>query len=283
MHRTEASSKVFLSLVVTSYGREEPVKRLIESCQREFTELEYEIVVVSSDPIDSPKLAWLRAQPKVNSVEVGDRPHGAARARSLYFYENLGISEAMGEFILVTNDDTTIEPGTQAAFLDQCVSADVVVFPTEIDDATHGKRAPVIGEVQQNSDVRPIFLLDFAAIRREIYKEIGPMDEGLDWYGGGVDRGVKCALLPTVRHTVLSAGGLKHSLELENRTPPHANFDLRYISTKWQTYVEEQSDVGISFYEPHVESRIPDWMLRKVWPKVSRLWLDARSRLNQRK
>lgn len=271
-------SATSLSIVVTSYGREDSLKRLIESCRREFTQLKYEVVVVSSDPEGSSKIDWLRQQPDVNSIEARDRPYGSPRAKSLYYYENLGISRARGNFILVTNDDTSIEAGTQEAFTEAQMQFDVIVFPTEIDDKSLGKRAPVIGAVLAGTIARPIFLLDFAAIHKSIYQSIGPMDESLDWYGGGVDRGVKCALVHDLRLGVLRAGGLAHTLELENRTPPHADFDLRYLSRKWAKFEEENRQVKILWSEPYVKSRIPDWVLRKVWPTVSRFWSGLRKK-----
>ena len=260
-----------LSIVVCTYKRLEPLKRLILSIRREFAEIDYEIVVVASDSYDSQKCIWASRQEDVLLLPLGDRRKGQKRQKSLYYYENLGLDASTGEWILVTNDDTEFEPGSAKSFLEMSQWHDVIVIPAELDDPTLGKRAPVVGEAIVNAEVRPIFLLDFAFIRRSIWDAMGPSDELLDWYGGGGDRGIKVSLMNNVKLGVLAQGGLTHHLEIENRTPPHALPDSDYLVEKWVRYSKLEKDISFNFFGAIPKKSLPLFWYKSIWPILERL------------
>ena len=259
-----------ISFVVCTFMRLDPLKRLIRSIRSEFSDIRYEVVVVASDSLESEKCIWASRQEDVLLLPIGDRQEGQKRQKSLYYYENLGLQSSSGEWILVTNDDTEFEAGSAQGFLEMSEAHDVIIIPAELDDSALGKRAPVVGEATVDDDVRPIFLLDFAFIRRSIWDVMGPSDESLDWYGGGGDRGIKVALMNEVRVGVLTKGGLTHHLELENRTPPHALPDSDYLVDKWARYAKEEQNVRLEFFGKIPKKSLPWFWYKRVWPILER-------------
>jgi hypothetical protein len=199
---------------------------------------------------------------------MSDRNPGKPRARSLYYYENVGLQLANGEWILITNDDTRIEVGTGNEFEKLRNNYDVIALPSEIDNKSLGKRAPILGTMVSEGEPRPILLLDFALIRAKCYQQIGPMDENLDWYGGGLDRGIRISLIQGIRQVIMKEGGLTHELLYENRRPPHAHFDFKYLRAKWESFQMENTSVqiNVSFQDKTI---FPIWFLKHIWPKVS--------------
>ncbi len=250
---------MFVSVIVSTYGRIESFKALVESIRQEFSSVEYEVVAVSSDEIDSPKLDWIRSQGDIVLVACNDRPPGSKRSKSLYYYENLGLSHASGEWTLITNDDSIIDPGTLAG-IQLNRGADILVAPTEIDNPKLGKRTPVIGRVQVGAEFEDIYLLDFAFFSRRSLEIIGPADTEFDWYGRGADMGVRAALL-SLKVEKLALGGITHSLDLENSLPPHPSFDFSYLERKWAEHQVEWFGPSLSRGEGSI-------YVRFVWPFV---------------
>jgi hypothetical protein len=223
-------------------------------------------VVVASDLPDSEKCRWAREQPDLTLKCVGDRAPGQRRKKSLYFYENIGISAATGDWILITNDDTEIMAGVQEGLLRQGGHSDVLVVPAEIDNPSLGKRAPVIGQITKNGQAKDLYLLDFAFIRTDLLIAIGPADESFDWYGAGADRSILISLIDGTRVDVLAIGSLTHHLEIENRTPPHFHPDFEHLRSKWRKYSKENPGVSITIYGEPKNRLIPLWWFRSIWP-----------------
>jgi len=260
-----------LSVVVCTYGRFPGLVRLVESIRKEFSRISFEIVVVASDQVDSEKCMWAESQSDIRLVCVGDRYPGEKRTKSLYFYENIGIQEARGDWVFITNDDSEFEPGSQDGFLEQEQVFDVLVLPAELDDPRLGKRAPVIGYLELNGSKKDLLLLDFAFIKRDILHRIGPSDESLDWYGAGADRAVQVALLPDAAVGVLAQGGLTHHLEQENRTPPHSFIDFTYLSEKWKLYEDTHPEAKVVLEGLTPERKLPLFYHKKIWPMLASL------------
>lgn len=261
---------MLVSFIVCTYARDTHFKKLIGSIRDEFQGIDYEIVAVMSDPADSEKAIWAGAQHDVRAIVLADRPTASrTRTRSLYYYENIGLRASRGDWILITNDDTTVDKGTASSFMESKEFADVIVVPAHIDDPKLGKRAPVLGSVIGPDIEQDVYLLDFAFIRSSVYRAIGPMDEKLDWYGAGLDRGISCALLNGCRQVVLKNGGLSHDLAYENRNPPHASFDFEYLRKKWDEFFHDNPSYQLSLFMPLGHSRLPVWYRRFVAPKIS--------------
>jgi glycosyltransferase involved in cell wall biosynthesis len=261
--------KLKLSVVVTTYGREANLFRLIESFRDSCREIELEMVVVSSDLPQSEKILGLESYDFVKVICLGDRGAGQPRKRSLYFYENLGIQEATGDWVLITNDDTWLSGDFEKAFIEQSNSADVLVLPAIIDNPALGFRVPVIGTLGSEESTAELLLLDFAIFRSSVLKEIGPADEGLDWYGRGADMSIRCALLGK-KMAPLQGVYLQHSLEAENRTPPHYAFDFSYLNQKW-SHLERKGSPMVLVLDGGKVSLGTLLYARFLWPFVSAL------------
>ena len=271
---------MLISFIICTYAREAHFKKLVASIRDEFQGIEYEIVAVMSDAADSEKALWAGAQHDVRAIVLADRPsESRSRSKSLYYYENIGIRESLGDWILITNDDTTVDKGTASSFMESKDYADVIVVPAHIDDPNLGKRAPILGSVIGPDMEQDVYLLDFAFIRSSVFRAIGPMDEKLDWYGAGLDRGLSCALLNGCRQVVLKNGGLSHDLAYENRNPPHASFDFEYLKNKWDEFFRDNPSYQLSLVSPLGQSRLPVWYRRLVAPRISAFVRFARKNL----
>lgn len=261
-----------LSIVVSSYGRFEYIRNLVKACASNFQNIDYEIVAVTSDPVDSEKNIWLSKQPRVKLVAVGDRLPGRKRQKSLYFYENLGLEAAKGDWILINNDDTTVSEDLAPAFLEQRTSAEILVIPTEIDDPALGRRAPIIGRLVAGKNSTPLYLLDFAFFHKSVFEKIGHADEGLDWYGRGLDMAIRVALhAPEIRVKPLQGGHLIHHLANENRTPPHYAVDFGYLDRKWKREFKGYPHLKLEIFEWGKGLRLPKFYLLYIWPILRRV------------
>jgi glycosyltransferase involved in cell wall biosynthesis len=262
---------VKVSFIVCTYGRDASYRRLINSIRNTFKVVDYEIVTVASDDPTSEKCIWASQQKDIKLICVGDRKPNEKRKKSLYFYENIAIEAASGDWLFITNDDTEFTAGSESGFIEKTDVFDVIVAPAEIDDPALGKRAPVIGTLQKGTVSRELMLLDFAFIKSTVMERIGPADENLDWYGGGVDRSILVGLQDNVEVGVLSKGGLTHHLELENRTPPHSIPDFHYLAKKWKTFQAENPDTVIDIEGGSTTLEFPMWFYKRIWPILSKV------------
>ncbi len=269
--------EMLFSVVVSSYKRFEHMKSLLESVRSEFRQGEFELIAVCSDPLNSPKILWLAEQSDVRLIALGDREEGKPRAKSLYVYENLGIEAASGDWILITNDDTVLECGPRDALLSASGDADVIVFPTEIDDSSLGKRAPIIGRVTDGDYESDVPLLDFAAFHRDVFREIGGADENFDWYGRGADMGIRVALSRKFKVATLANGGLKHKLVLEARRPPHPAYDFEYLQIKWRDYQSSNPNVRIDLWGQSPAGGGQTFYTNRIWPVLNEIRLRLKS------
>jgi len=254
---------VELSIVVTTYGRSEQIRRLVESCEKYLTQISFEVVVVSSDSPDSEKISWLSKRSSVKLLSVGDRKPGQPRQRSLYFYENLGIQASTGDWIFIINDDSEISEYLQQRFLSQRGDADILVVPAHIDNPALGHRTPIIGSLDNGSGPVPLYLLDFAIFKRSVLDEIGPADEGYDWYGRGADMAISAGLLGK-KVVPITDAYLNHFVELEERNPPHFAHDFTYLKNKWG-YLLKSSQLK---FDTPLPSKVTLMYAKYVWPFV---------------
>ena len=124
----------------------------------------------------------------------------------------------------------------------------------------------MIGELRSESGNAELLLLDFALFKRSVLKEIGPADECFDWYGRGADMSIRCALLG-VKMSPLFGVQLEHSLESENRTPPHYAFDFFYLNQKWSHLEKRGGSVYLDLDGPKV-SHVMVMYAKYLWPVV---------------
>ncbi len=261
-----------LSIIVTSYKRFDSCRALVGSIRREFSNITYEIVFVTSDPESSEKIQWLRGQRDVVLISNGDRSEGKKRNRSLYFYENQGLSRALGTWISIINDDCEFLPGTADSFSRQSMEADVLIMPSHLDRIEDGLRAPTLGYVRREEIKTPIYLTDFAIFRKSVLTAIGPADESFDWYGRGPDMGVRIALEGIYSVEVLDEGGLAHHILEEGRNPPHPGNDIEHLYRKWDGYNKSQTSTAEIVWSERPRYRNSSQAWRQVvWPFFQRI------------
>ena len=178
-----------VSIIVLAFRRADVLRSMFESLIAHRSTHAFEVVVVSNG-----------ARPEVGHV-VEDELHGATLVRSrvnLGFAGgcNLGASAARGEFLVLLNDDATVEPG----WLDALVAAagdlrragaigSLVLFPDGTVQEAGGMVGPdlaveTIGRGGAAEDVRAKgrHLVDYVSgcatlLRREAWDAIGGFDE----------------------------------------------------------------------------------------------------------
>ena len=226
-----------------------------------------ELVVVSSDKEETEKIAWLREQSDVRLVSVADRDEFNKRQQSLYFYENLGLEAATGQFIFIANDDGyfSSNAGTELVAAIK-LGGDIFVAPSYIDSSSHGLVTPEIGKIEfSKHDSSTLFLLDFAFFKREVFDVIGLADERFDWYGRGADMSIRASLARLSVRTLGEDGAFIHQLEEENRNPPHPTQDFRYLKQKWGGLMAAGAP-RISMPSIEIVPILPLFAARYLWP-----------------
>lgn len=177
-----------LSIVVTSWRRHAEIMELFESVQAIFPESFYEIIVVSSDDPESEKVKWLEVQKNtkviIPAVRTGPRTH------PLSFFMNTGMKASTKEYIFPVNDDMVFAPEFYTTFL-KYREYDAVYINTNLASKNSEPRVPVVGTYRTPKGEGNLYLGDFVLAKKEVYEEVGFLDEEIDWYGLGVDLSLK--------------------------------------------------------------------------------------------
>jgi glycosyltransferase involved in cell wall biosynthesis len=226
-----------VSIVVATYGRFEHFRKLVDSVRTAFPKDTYEIIAVASDSPDTVKIDWISKQWDILLRSVGVRRAGQPRSMSLYTFENIGIRSAQHEWVFVTNDDTEFDSYFYDFFWPMADSWDVIMVNGHLGEVGLGCRTAVIGDITPpGGAVRPLYLYDFAIIRKSVYERIGGLDENLDWFGKGFDLAMACETTPGLRICYASDLKIDHAITAEGRTPPHYAKDFQFATNKWNTF-----------------------------------------------
>ncbi len=238
--------EVKLSVVIATYMRFETLKKCVASFRDNCGPVTLEFVIITSDPLLSEKNTWLRKQPDVTLLPIADRGPESKRKTSLYRYENIGVFNSKGDWVLVINDDMRAEPSLFHEFIELSDKFDVLAVRTHLDNRSLGRRLPDIGTVMRNGKEVALPLLDFAFIRRAKLLEVGLFDTNLDWFGKGVDCALSLTFFTDSVIGRLREGGLDHAISPEGRTPPLAWRDLYYLRKKWSSYSKSHPELEIN-------------------------------------
>lgn len=94
-----------LSIIIVNYNTREPLRRTLDSIQRESGDLRVETIVVDNASKDGSAAMVRESFPNVIVIEPG---------RNTWFTggNNLGFAKSTGEYTLILNPDTVIQPGT---------------------------------------------------------------------------------------------------------------------------------------------------------------------------
>lgn len=236
-----------ISLVVPTYGRMKNIVKLINSLQNSNIDTtNYEIVIVSSDDINSEKIKWINSLKDIDINLILDDKREHQRVKSLYYFENIGIKASKHDWVMVCNDDMWVESDWYESFL-QCVNEQnkVYLISSHIGQKGLGFRIPEIGHVTKDGVEEPLWLFDMSIIHKSIYNNIGYLDEAIGWYGKGADLSLAITFLTEEKPILCHDVKIHHDLETEHRqtniigvdnTHP-GQHDFGYIRDKWDKWI----------------------------------------------
>ncbi|MEK6288857.1 MAG: glycosyltransferase, partial [Acidobacteriota bacterium] len=176
------------SIIVVTYNNLALNKLCLESIIRNTEYPNYEVIVVDNDSIDGTPayLRYLVAQhPNINVI-LNSQNNGFARAN------NQGIARSTGEYIVLLNNDTIVPPGWLSRLLRHLEHKEVgMVGPVtnfvgneakiEVSYRTWSELEAFAREQtwEHNGQIADIRMLAMfcVGVRREVYEEIGPLDE----------------------------------------------------------------------------------------------------------
>lgn len=233
-----------ISIVVSTYKRESYLNQLISSIEKYFPDNSYEVIIVSSDNPNSDKIKNILTHKNVKVITPDFRIN--ERLHSLYYYENMGIKECGDNWIFITNDDTKFINNFYDNFLTVKDQYDVILVGGHIGDRGNGIRIPITGSFSKPNCINnALYLFDFSLIKKEKYKEIGYIDENMDWYGKGADLSLQIEFLTNSRILYNSNLVIDHEIAIENRTSMGYVKDFSYITEKWEKWCKNNQ--GYSF------------------------------------
>ena len=249
----ETSKKI--SIVVSTYGRFEPFKLLIDSIiDSRINSEDYEIIVVSSDTEDSEKAKWVNEQSDIDMtlISMSDRAPGTVRTKSLMYYENVGIKSSKYDWLFVVSDDMWFEPDWYEKFLTYLNDKDkVYIVACHLGNKSFGFWIPPIGTITKNGVTETMWLYDMTIIHKSIYEEIDYLDERIHWFGKGADLPLAIAFLTEETPVLCNDVKINHDIINENRqaniaTTPNGD-DSIYVKNKWIKWVSDNSDKNYTF------------------------------------
>jgi GT2 family glycosyltransferase len=228
-----------ISIIIPTYGRFEPFKKLINSIKESnIFKDDYEIIVVSSDSHDSEKIKWIEnIKDQINIKIKIENDRKTIRNRSLYYYENIGIKSAIYNWILICNDDMWFEKDWYEKFLSYVNQSKVYLISSHIGSIELGMRIPSIGTITVNGIKEEMWLYDMSIIHKSIYERIGFLDENMKWYGKGADLSLSIAFFTNEKPVLCHDVKINHDITQENRSSNIGNssgdLDFSYIRLKW--------------------------------------------------
>lgn len=244
-----------ISIVVSTYGRFELFKNLINSIKDSRIKSEnYEILIVSSDLNESEKVKWINEQKDIDMSLFLINDRTTVRTKSLMYYENIGIKNSKYEWIFVVSDDMWFEPDWYEKFLSYKNDNDkVYIVSCHLGSKHFGFWIPEIGTITVNGETEKMWLYDMTIIHSSIYEKIGYLDEQIHWFGKGADLPLAIAFLTDEKPVLCHDVKINHEIASENRqtniaTTPNGN-DFDYITKKWLKWIEDNNQNN-SFYWP---------------------------------
>jgi len=178
------------SIIIVTYNNFNYTQKCLESIFKKTAYPNYEIIIVDNKSTDNTRRYLLRLQEKHLNVKVilNEENLGFAKAN------NIGIKESSGEYIILLNNDTIVTIGWLSGLikhLDRDKNLGLIGPVTnsianeakikvgyadikDIDNFANENRIKNMNKLYSKISVLAMFCL---ALRREIFEEIGPLDE----------------------------------------------------------------------------------------------------------
>ena len=270
-----------VSIIVPTYGRAEGLKKLFDSLRRFTPSDACEIIVVSSDPLETPKAVWLRSQSDVRVIFADSRKPWQLRKRSNYFYLNMAIKNSTYPWIFPLSDDMYVDSLWYEEFCNVIsdpanAHAGLIIAASHVGNVASGIRVDVIGKTKKgDSPWKDLYLSDVSMIRRDVMESVGMFDEKMDWFGSGADLSLAVEFLTDTDTIIAEKLKVSHSISRENRGTNMASAfaDFHYLLNKWNHWCVLHGckyiwDPGIP---PHtLRNRIKDYIAQKK--KIARYY-----------
>ena len=176
------------SIIVVTYNNLPLTRLCLESIFRNTEHLNYEVIVVDNDSTDgTPEYLRLAAQQQERlRIILNQENRGFSKAN------NQGIAESTGEHIVLLNNDTIVPPGWLNRLVRHLADPEVglvgpvtnkigneamihVTYRSWREMETFARQQYSSHE-RQIADIRMLAMF-CVAMRRELYEEIGPLDE----------------------------------------------------------------------------------------------------------
>ena len=238
--------KAKISVIVPTYGRFDSFKKLVKSLDDSSVPKEnLELIVVSSDPLDSDKIQWIKNINTIDTQLFCEADRKSVRNRSLYYYENVGIKNAKYDWILVCNDDMWFEPDWYEKFIGYLEDSINVYLVSSHIGFGSSLRIPSIGTVTKDGYEDTLWLFDMTIINRSVYEKVNYLDENIYWYGKGADLSLAVKFLTEEKIKLCHDVKINHDLSHEHRgdnisTTPNGD-DFVYIREKWNRWINENN------------------------------------------
>lgn len=277
-----------VSIIVSTYGRAEHLKKLVDSLRMSTPSDAYELVVVSSDPPQTEKIQWLREQRDVHLLLADVRRPWQLRRKSAHYYINLGIKASHNEWIIVANDDMYFTQDWYhefTVFLHDPVHANagMIIVAAHVGRIAYGFRIDTIGKTQKHGGPwKDLYLSDVCITRRNALETIRLYDERLDWFGAGADNSLAVEFLTSMDTIPCEKIKIGHSIAHENRGTNMGNAfaDFHYLMNKWNRWCKKNNcqyiwDPGLPPYTP--ANRIKNYLAhrKKVLRHYAKYFLRA--------
>lgn len=178
------------SIIIVTYNNLKCTQRCIESIFEKTAYFSYEIIIVDNNSTDNTRRYLLKLHDKHNNIKIILNKENLGFAKA----NNIGISEASGEYLIILNNDTVVTQGWLSGLIKHLdrnptlgllgpvtnsISnrAKIKVDYTKIEDMENFAikyRNAHLNELYTDINVLAMFCL---ALRREVYEDIGPLDE----------------------------------------------------------------------------------------------------------
>ncbi len=234
-----------VSIIVPTYGRAEGLEKLFVSLRKFTPTGVYEVVVVSSDPPETPKARWLKQQTDVRVIFADARRPWQLRKKSNYYYLNTAIKHSTYPWIFPLSDDMYIDSNWYDAFCKivndpSHTNAGLIIVASHIGSLknaiNYGMRVDVIGKTKkQNGPWKDLYLSDVSLVRRDVMESFGLFDEKMDWFGSGADLSLSVEVLTDAETIIAENIQIHHAISTENRgsNSVSAFNDFHYLLRKW--------------------------------------------------
>ena len=263
-----------ISIIVSTYGRNEHLKKLLDSLRTSAPLEAYELLIISSDPPETEKIAWLKTQSDIKLILADARKPWQLRKKSAHYYINLGIKKSHNEWIIVVNDDMYFLPDWYSEFVKFLGNPDhsnagMIIVAAHVGNVESGLRIEIIGKTKKpGREWRNLYLSDVCITRKDVLETIGLYDEHLDWFGAGADNSLAVEFLTTKDTIPCEYIKIGHSIAHENRgTNMGDSFsDFHYLINKWNRWCQAHDcqyvwDPGLPPYT--LRNRIENYIKQK--------------------